>query len=45
MPHYKFDTPDKFKRELDKINDRQKQVIRADQARCFLWTMSAAVGT
>ncbi len=31
-PHYNFDTPEAFKRELDKINERQKEMVRVGQA-------------
>jgi len=31
-PHYKFDTPEAYKRELETVSDRQKEMVRAEQA-------------
>lgn len=43
-PHYEFDTPDEFKRELDKVNERQKELIRSDRAATFAvaWTIGGS---
>jgi hypothetical protein len=34
-PHYTFDTPEDFKRELNRIHDRQKDLIRSGKAASF----------
>ena len=43
-PHYKFDNPEEFKRELDRINNRQKEMIRGEQAATFAvsWTVGGS---
>lgn len=41
-PHYKFDTPDKFKAELERVKDRQKEMVRTGKAASF--TVSWTVG-
>lgn len=43
-PHYTFDTPEEFKRELDKLRDQQKSLIRSDRAATFAtaWTVGGS---
>ena len=47
-PHYDFDSPERYKRQLDQIRERQKNLVRSDGAIRFLqeWTVngSAAQG-
>jgi hypothetical protein len=31
-PHYRFDTPDEFKAELQRVNEKQKEMIRSGEA-------------
>lgn len=43
-PHYAFDTPEKFKRELEKVCEQQKEMVRADRAATFAvtWTVGGS---
>jgi hypothetical protein len=43
-PHYKFDTPEGYKRELDRVNEQQKRLIRDQQAATFstAWTINGS---
>ena len=43
-PHYKFDTPEKFKKELERVKDQQKEMIRAGNAASFRtsWTIQGS---
>jgi hypothetical protein len=43
-PHYSFDTPELFKVEMDKVRDRQKEMIRANRAAtCAVeWTVGSS---
>jgi multidrug efflux pump subunit AcrA (membrane-fusion protein) len=40
-PQYRFDTPEQFKAELDRVYERQKEMIRAGKAASFAvsWTV------
>ena len=40
-PQYSFDTPEQFKAEMDRVHDRQKEMIRAGKAASFAvsWTV------
>lgn len=40
-PQYNFDTPEQFKAEMDRVHDRQKEMIRAGKAASFAvsWTV------
>src|ERR1044071_3603534 len=40
-PQYKFDTPEQFKAELDRVYERQKEMVRAGKAASFAvsWTV------
>ncbi|HEY3806312.1 MAG TPA: DUF4041 domain-containing protein [Kofleriaceae bacterium] len=41
-PHYRFDTPEQFKKEMDRVYDRQKELVRAGKAASFAvsWTIN-----
>lgn len=39
-PHYTFDTPEAFKRELEKVHEKQKELIRSGRAASFAVTWS-----
>lgn len=41
-PHYRFDTPEQFKREMDRVNERQKEMVRTGKAASFAqsWTVN-----
>jgi hypothetical protein len=43
-PHYHFDTPDDFKRELERVTNRQKELVRTDRATNFAvaWTVGGS---
>lgn len=40
-PQYNFDTPEQFKAEMDRVYDRQKEMVRAGKAASFAvsWTV------
>jgi uncharacterized protein DUF4041/Meiotically Up-regulated Gene 113 (MUG113) protein len=40
-PQYTFDTPEQFKAEMDRVHDRQKEMVRAGKAASFAvaWTV------
>jgi multidrug efflux pump subunit AcrA (membrane-fusion protein) len=40
-PQYNFDTPEQFKAEMDRVHDRQKEMVRAGNAASFAvsWTV------
>ena len=40
-PQYKFDTPEQFKAEIDRVYERQKEMVRAGKAASFAvaWTV------
>ncbi|MBX3160837.1 MAG: DUF4041 domain-containing protein [Deltaproteobacteria bacterium] len=43
-PQYRFDTPEQFKRELDRVVEKQKEMIRAGTAAAFrvTWTVGGS---